>query len=72
MYLTIFDGRGTSFTADQVIATIPPEYAPIYQAEFVGTYGKNRIRVTDSGNIVAVEATSSTYIRGSVTYISKI
>ena len=68
--LTINNGADGVSAANTILATLPQGFRPIYQTEFVDTYGKIRMRVTDDGAIANVEQ-SNTFIRGTCMFIAQ-
>jgi hypothetical protein len=68
--LSILNGVDTPTPADTTLATLPQGYRPIGQAEFVDSYGKIRMRITDTGRIVNVERATS-FIRGTCVFITQ-
>ena len=68
--LTINNGADGVSAANTILATLPQGFRPIYQAEFVDTYGKIRMRITDDGNIANVEQ-ANTFIRGTCVFIAQ-
>ena len=68
--LTITDGTSETTTANTVLFTLPQGYRPIYQVEFVDTYGKIRMRISENGQITNVEQ-STTFIRGTCVFIAQ-
>jgi hypothetical protein len=68
--LSILNGADTATPADTTLATLPQGYRPIEQAEFVDSYGKIRMRITDTGRIVNVERAAG-FIRGTCVFITQ-
>ncbi|HAB93357.1 MAG TPA: hypothetical protein DCF49_01105 [Lachnospiraceae bacterium] len=68
--LTITDGTSETTTANTVLFTLPQGYRPVYQVEFVDTYGKIRMRISENGQITNVEQ-STTFIRGTCVFIAQ-
>lgn len=68
--LTITDGTSETTAANTVLFTLPQGYRPVYQVEFVDTYGKIRMRISENGQITNVEQ-STTFIRGACVFIAQ-
>lgn len=68
--LSILSGDITATPADTTLATLPQGYRPIEQAEFVDSYGKIRMRITNTGRIVNVEQATA-FIRGTCVFITQ-
>ena len=66
--LSILSGDDGTTAANTVLATLPKGYRPLSQVEFVDSYGKIRIRITDNGQITNIEQ-STTFIRGTCVFI---
>lgn len=65
----IRDGSAQTVAANTSLLQLDSKYAPLYSTEFVDSYGKKRMVISDTGVIKNIEALT-TYCRGSVTYIS--
>ena len=68
--LTIVNGTAGTTDANTILFTLPQGYRPVAQTEFVDSYGKIRMRITDSGQISNVEQ-STTFIRGTCVFIAQ-
>lgn len=68
--LTITDGTSETTASNTVLYTLPQGYRPVYQVEFVDTYGKIRMRISENGQITNVEQ-STTFIRGTCVFIAQ-
>ena len=70
VFASIYNGEGGNISANTVLATLPVGFRPLANAEFINTYTKTRMRINENGELVAVEAISSSYVRGSVVYLT--
>ena len=67
--ILISSGADVALSANTVIGTLPDAYKPTMETQFVDVYGHKRIVIDTSGKVFPRENTTS-YIRGSVTYIT--
>lgn len=70
VFVSIYNGDTGNISANTVLATLPVGYRPLSNAEFINTYTKTRMRINENGELVAVEAISNSYVRGSVVYLT--
>lgn len=67
--LTLADGAAQSVAAGTSLLQLDTAYAPAITVEFADIYGKKRMQITTAGMIRNLDALT-TYVRGTVTYIS--